>query len=162
MPFPISVAGTIEIPRESILSGDIQLLKRRTVEALELLTDTVTEDGMTVRSRPHVQEMFRRKVGNWHPMVAFDDIDVEIVNSFSGTVINYRFSITFALRFVAVGSVMFFLFGAMAHSWLEGARLAGMAFGWVFGVNYLLGWLRGPRWLKRQLFEPKAGLSPLT
>ncbi len=154
MPFPVSITGKIEIPRESMLSGDLELLKRRAVETLEMLTDSVTEAGMTVRSSPHLQDMFQGKIGDWHPMVAIDDVDLEITQSFSGTFINYRLSTTFVFRLVTSFSVIFFLFGALGHSWVEGAKLAGLAFGWVFGTNYLLSWLRGPRWLRKQLLRP--------
>lgn len=157
MPFPVSITGKIEIPRESMLAGDLELLKRRAVEILEMLTDSVTEEGMTVRSSPHLQDIFQGKVRNWHPMVAFDDIDLEITQSFYGTFVNYRFSTSFIFRFVTCFSAIFFLFGASGRTWIEGAKLAVLSFGWVFGMNYLLGWLRGPRWLRKQLLDPKVG-----
>jgi hypothetical protein len=169
VPFPVSIKGSINIPREVILDGDPETLKRRAIQALELLTDSVTSDGMMIRSRPHFQDHFWGKIGRGHAMAPFDDIDLEIVQSLSGTNVRYRLSTTFMLRFVSpFAIIVFFAAGwpSIQHptwelSWIEGAKYAGLAFGWVFGLNYLLGWFRGPRWLRKQLLNPKFESLPI-
>lgn len=159
MPFPVSITGRFYVARGE-RAGDIraQVIE----EASELLgkrSDDVEIEQRTVVSRPSFMAWLTAPGSNWHPMVPFDVVRLTVSGSESDAIVDYDLSTRRMLWIVSAMATAVALFVLITSVGNEGmraaadtaAKLAALAFGWLFGMNFLFGWLRGPRWLRRNL-----------
>ena len=92
-------------------------------------------------------------------MVPFDVVRLTVSGSESEAVVDYDLStrrILWIVSAMSVGVALFVLLTSVGHEGMpaaagNAAKLAGLAFALLFGMNFLLGWLNGPRWLRRNL-----------
>lgn len=165
MPFPVSITGRFYVARGD-RADDVraQVIK----EASELLgkrSDDVEIEQCTVVSRPSFIAWFTAPGSNWHPMVPFDVVRLTVSGSESEAIVDYDLSTRRMLWIVSAMATAVALFVLITSIGNEGmraaadtaAKLAALAFGWLFGMNFLFGWLRGPRWLRRNLRSRLSG-----
>lgn len=92
-------------------------------------------------------------------MVPFDDVRITVTGDETGAVISYELSTRRMLLLVGMMALLIVIGEGVASIGHEqplaavigGLKLAAGAFAWLFGMNFLLGWIRGPRWLQRKL-----------
>jgi len=92
-------------------------------------------------------------------MVPFDVVRLTVSGSETEAVVDYNLSTRRMLWIVtamAFAVALFVLLTSIGHEGMRAAagtaaKLAALAFAWLFGMNFLFGWLNGPRWLRRNL-----------
>lgn len=82
---------------------------------------------------------------NWLGMVLYDRGRFWIESSLSGRMLRYDLRSLHGLVFCLFGAVMFFGFGMLDGGLSSGLKYAAFAFGWLYGMNILLAYLRVPR-----------------
>lgn len=159
MAFPLSVTGRFHVAREA-RAGDIRThVIEEVSDLLSQRSDDVEVEQQTVISRPSFMAWFTAPGTNMHPMVPFDVVRLTVSGTEAEAVVNYDLSTCRMLWIVIAMSVSVGLFILAASVGHEGMRIAAgtaakfsvVAFAWLFGMNFLSGWLRGPRWLRRNL-----------
>ena len=159
MPFPVSVRGTFVVSRSA---GYVDVRSAVILKAEELLatrSDRVEVVDQTVVSRPSFFASFTAPGSNWHPMVPFDVITLRVSGSEAEAVVAYALSTRRILRivgFMALSMVIIIEAASIGHGGPIAAlgtalKVAIGAFTWLFGMNFMLGWIRGPRWLRLHL-----------
>jgi hypothetical protein len=159
MAFPFSVSGSFVVRAAADTTGIQKLLMAETEALLWKRSDDVSIEGQTIFSRPSFMAWFTAPGTNWHPMVPFDEVRVTISGDSSEAIVRYEFSTRRILKIVACGTAGLAGFVEITSFGSEGVvnampkALGGAAllFAWLFGANYSVGALRGPRWLRRHL-----------
>ncbi len=95
-----------------------------------------------------------RPGGNWNILVPFNSGTFRVEAEDTSARVHYRLSTVRIL--VAITAVLGLLLGIMIagsfrHDWLSAAKMLGLGWLWLFGMNYLIGTIRIPIWLKRGL-----------
>lgn len=164
MPFPISIRGHFTLHRQTE-SGDIRPpLIEAAADLLWKRSDDVQVEDNTVLSRPSFLAWFTAPGTNWHPMGPVDQVRLTIAGQDSEAVVAYELStrrMLWTVTAMICGLTSFLVLTSFRH---EGpvvalgsaTKLAPVAFAWLFGANYLLGWWRAPRWLRRNLRKAAA------
>jgi hypothetical protein len=160
MPFPFSIRGSFSIPRIDKID-DVSLHLLEQAEALlSVHSDSVRVVEQTVFSRPRIGAWFFSYGGSWHPMVPFDNITLTISGTSSVACVGYILSTRRMLWIVLCMIAVVIIFGAASfqqETFVDTVagqiKFAAVMFFWLFGMNYLLGMVRGPKWLQNELLK---------
>lgn len=159
MPFPVSIRGRFRIARsvgcEDVTASVIEKAK----DTLWELSDHVEIVEQSIISTPSLAAWFTAPGGRSHPMVPFDDVRLTVTGDETEAVVTYDLSTHRMLIIVGMMAVIIVVGGEVASIGHQpplaaldgGLKFAAGAFAWLFGVNFLLGWIRGPRWLRKKL-----------
>ena len=121
-------------------------------------SDNVEVTEQTITAQPSFLAWFSAG-SNWHPMVPFDNMKITIGGTEAEAIVSYELSTVRMLRIVGLMSLGVIVFVEATSLKREGLladlgtalEFAAGAFGWLFGMNYIFGWIRRPRWLKAHL-----------
>jgi len=134
--FPTSYTGSIKL--EALAASEIDTVLNRVEQELhKALAVGVSRTGHKISFRGG---MFR-PVWNWNVLVQVGHGDVEVLPGSPG-ILRYRFSCTEVLIFATIAAVVFGLLTSSALVFV-GAWL------WLFGMNYLIGAIQIPRFIRR-------------
>lgn len=122
-------------------------------------SDHVEIVGQSVVSKPSFGAWFTAPGGRWHPMVPFDVVRITVTGTEGEAIISYELSTRQMLLIVGIMALIIVIGAEVASIGHEGPlaalssglEIAAGAFAWLFGVNFVLGWIRGPRWLRKKL-----------
>jgi hypothetical protein len=124
----------------------------RARKALQEASDSVAVQDEQVVSR----RFFVSKGG--HPLMLVDRVVVTVIDRGDSADVSYVLGTTSACYLWAalvLFGVLFTFVGSLGHTppmnpvWAVAEFIAG--WGWMFGVTYVLAWLRVPAWLKRKV-----------
>ncbi len=158
MPFPVSIRGQFAVVRSSAHSDARASVVSEAEDLFATRSDNVEVIGQTVTAQPSFLAWFSAG-SNWHPMIAFDNMKITVTGTETEAIVFYELSTVRMLSIVGLMSCGVIVF-VEATSLKWGGPLANLgtalefaagAFSWLFGVNFVLGWIRGPRWLKANL-----------
>ncbi|NML06194.1 hypothetical protein [Sphingomonas sp. G-3-2-10] len=90
---------------------------------------------------------------NWLAMVIYDDGRFWIERSIGTRCLKYDLRSLHGFVFCLFGAVMFFGFGAADGGVVKGVKYAAFAFGWLYGMNMVLAWLRIPRAIRKAVTQ---------
>ena len=157
MTFPVSVEGKFFIEHPGVSGGSTTALVEiaRVVLLDEFRNAEVNES--TIVSRSYFAQWFVS--GNWHAMVPFDEVTLTLSPANGGVLIRYTLSTRRMFHIVSMMTVVAIAFlypgDATNLSPIDIMELMitnlALIFGWLFGGNYALGMVRGPRWLREKL-----------
>jgi hypothetical protein len=157
MPFPVSVRGEFAVIRSA---GHIDIRAFLIAQAENLLStrsDNVKVTGQSVISRPSLLAWWFSP--NWHSMAPFDQVKLIVSGTAAEAVVAYELSTRRMLRIAGLMSLFIFIFVEATSFGRDGPvaalsfamKAAVGAFTWLFGMNFLIGLVRGPRWLRARL-----------
>ena len=87
--------------------------------------------------------------GGSRAMAIYDRGQFWIDRDLSGSRLRYDLRSLHVLVFCLIGAAMFFLFGIQCGGVFSGLKYAGIAFGWIYGMNLLLAFVRVPSAIKK-------------
>lgn len=100
-----------------------------------------SSDGVIFKS-PFWEDAFGP---NWLAMVLYDGGRFWIKQDAGRRLLKYDLCSLHGFAFCLLVAVMFFAFGVASDGLIKGTKYAAFAFGWLYGVNMLLAWIRIPR-----------------
>lgn len=153
MVFPVSKNSSIQVASSTSIAD---LLRKVEYELLAQKADEVSRDGNEVRFTAG----FFRFVSNWN-MLSFireGRIRLEV----NGSNLIARYSLSFGRYYVVItlmvfGFLGYVLFGGSNVSISEGLLIILFAWGWLFGINYLIATVRFRSWLSQIVTEDIGG-----
>lgn len=86
---------------------------------------------------------------NWLALVIYDEGRFWIEKGLEGRCLRYDLRSLHGLIFCLVGASMFFAFVSFFEGVAAGARVALLAFAWLYGANMVLAWVRIPLAIRR-------------
>lgn len=119
-------------------------------DVLDRVADLLTRQRkpVTQRGKQNVKfyaPLWHDLVGpNWLAMVIYDHGSFWIEEARQGRQLRYDLRSLHGFIFCLCGSAMFFAVGLANGEILGGLKYALFAFGWLYGMNMLLAWLRIP------------------
>ena len=145
--FPIDISGSIRLRDLGNPTPYAARVRERLVDLLdEANACDVAAEGDAVRFRI----AFYSGAGRYHPLAPIDrgTFAIEIED----TALRIRYRLSTLRLLILITAALAVLFGlAMSDKRAPGAWFAGLAWLWVFGLNYLFAAIRIPFWLKRRL-----------
>ena len=153
--FPIDISGSIHLRGLSNPTHSVKPVTERIVDVLdEAGASEVWTEGDTVR--------FKRGFfaggpgGRWNILVQFNSGTLRIETEDTALRVHYRLSTVQLLLVISGMMAVLFgiaLYGSLKHGgdWHSAAKIAGIGWLWLFGMNYITGATRIPFWLKREL-----------
>ncbi|HTG78690.1 MAG TPA: hypothetical protein VL553_03725, partial [Sphingomicrobium sp.] len=121
-------------------------------------------EALLERQRKYVTERDERHVAfdsplwegmfdpSWLAMAIYDRGRFWIADGFEGRRLRYDLRSLHGVVFCLFGAAMFFAFG-LPDGVTSGLKLAGLAFGWLYGGNMVLAWTRIPIAIRRAIQE---------
>jgi hypothetical protein len=158
MPFPVSVRGEFVVIRSAGHSDIRAFVIAQAENLLSTRSDNVTVTGQSVISRPGLLAWWFTGP-NWHSMAPFDQVKLIVSGTAAEAVVAYELSTRRMFRIVGLMSLFIFIFVEATSFERDGPvaalsfamKAAAGAFVWLFGMNFLIGLVRGPRWLRAHL-----------
>jgi hypothetical protein len=156
--FEVTVAGQDGDVRELLAEAAKGLVAER--------FDDVRLERHTITARRRFTDWINTPAGDWHPLAAFDEVRLTVSGNEIDATVEYELSsrhlLWFTVAFAFVG-ICFVEVTSIGH---EGplaaipiaASFVAFAFVMLFGVNFLIAWLRGPRWLRAELRKAAANV----
>lgn len=86
---------------------------------------------------------------NWLAMVIYDHGRFSTEQSGHHRILKYDLRSFHGFVFCLFGAAMFFAFGAADGGFAKGIKYAAFCFGWLYGMNMILAWLRIPRAIRK-------------
>ena len=126
-------------------------------DGLARLEDALVDDGVDVHRDSSSRLLFRanifvpRKLFRWTELQPYDRGELTIAPVAGRLVARYRFSLSHLFWCCLFGAALMGLVAA-SRSLFDGAKIAGLAFGWVYGGNYLIGLTRGASFISSALY----------
>jgi hypothetical protein len=127
-------------------------------DGLARLEDALVEDGVDVHRDASNRLVFQanvfvpRKLFRWTELQPYNRGELTIEPVAGRLVARYRFSLSHLFWCCLLGAALMGLV-ATSHSAWDGAKIAGLAFGWVYGGNYLIGLIRASAFVASALFS---------
>ena len=88
---------------------------------------------------------------NWLAMVIYDQGRFWLEQREGQRLLKFDLRSLHGFVFCLFGAAMFFAFGAADGGLIQGLRYAAFCFGWLYGMNMILAWLRIPRAIRKAL-----------
>src|SRR3569832_1686009 len=154
--FTIDVSGSIRLRNLTNPARDIKPVAERIVDMLDHVgASEVWHEQDIVRFK---RGLFSRGgwSGSWNILVPFDSGSLRIETEDTALRVRYRFS-TVRMMLIITGMMAVLFALGLQHKinhptdWQVTLKFAGIGWLWLFGMNYLIGMIRVPLWLKRGL-----------
>jgi hypothetical protein len=151
--FPVSVSGSIRVRN---LGNPAPFVKPATERIVDMLDAAYASDVWPEDAEVRFKTAFFGRGSNWNILAPFNSGTLTIEPEDTSLRVRYRLSTVRMLLFVtaAVGLI------SAIPAWQELSRGEGLqkaaeifsaGWLWLFGMNYLIGMIRIPIWLKRGL-----------
>ena len=159
MSFPLSISGSFTIARSATEPATPATVAAHAQAALAARSDDVRLDGQSVTAPSRYKGWFATPYLDTHPLAPFEVVRLEITDTPDGIGVTYDLG----TRKILLYGLLIGLFFACQMGWFAytpddpafAARIAMIygLFGFVgiFGLNYVIGLIRAPAWLKREL-----------
>ncbi len=156
--FPIDVSGSIRLRDLANPSNSIKPVADRIVAMLdEAGASEVWLEQNVVRFK---RGLFGGGVWStgWNILAPFDSGTIRLDTEDTSLRVRYRWS-TIRMMLIVTGLMAVVLVPSVQHNvkhpvdWQLAIKFAGLGWLWLFGMNYLIGMIRVPLWIKRELKE---------
>ena len=149
------------IPRPAGVPATPDTIMARAQSALTARSDDIRVDGQSVTAQSRYKGWLSTPHLDSHPMALFEVVRLDLTDTPDGTRVAYAFG----TRKILLYGLVIGLFFACVMGWFayapNGAAFAAriamiyglFGFMGIFGLNYIIGLFRAPRWLRRQLSQ---------
>jgi hypothetical protein len=152
--FPLSVRGSVRL---KLASAPAETAIKATLDRIgEMLDEEAANDVIVDQNEVRFSAGMRRDVSNWNVLLQFDTGRIWIEPQDTMFVIKYDLStlqilLTVTLVVAGLSALAFLVHGLQSDTVKNAATTFAIGWGWLFGMNYITGTIRFPRWLRKGL-----------